>query len=196
MGRRIVMTATSGFVALASLGLAVPANAANGVDKPSAGEPRVVGIEHRDLGIEHRALSIVRRVESISGDIKTEESPKSVEVTLAADVLFEFDQAALGPAAAQRINETAEQVKSASGPVAIVGYTDSVGTDAYNADLSLRRANSVRDALAVAVPGAAFTVEGKGAADPVAPNATDDGSDNPAGRALNRRVTITIPRSG
>ncbi|CAN5578465.1 OmpA family protein [soil metagenome] len=180
--------ALSSVVALGALVAPMQASAQD--PEPGAGKGRVVGIEHRTVGI-------VRRVESISGDIRTEESPEQVEVTLAADVLFAFDQADLSPEAAARIDEVAGQIKaSATGPVAIVGHTDAKGTDAYNADLSLRRAAAVRDALSAKAPGIGFEVSGKGAADPVAPNTKEDGSDDPDGRARNRRVTITFARKG
>lgn len=149
----------------------------------------------RVVDIEHRVVGIVRRVESISGAVSTQESPDTVQVTLAADVFFDFDSADISPSAGARITDVAQQITTlAGGPVAVVGYTDAKGTDAYNADLSLRRATSVRDALSPLTARATFTVEGKGAADPVAPNQNDDGSDNPAGRARNRRVTITFDR--
>lgn len=152
------------------------------------GEPRVVAIKRR-------TVVIVRRVESISGDVRTEETPKQVQVTLAADVLFAFDRADLPPETAARIAEVANEIEHrAKGPVAIVGHTDAKGSAAYNADLSLRRATAVRDALAAKAPGHRFTVAGKGATEPVAPNQKGDGSDDPAGRARNRRVTITYAR--
>ena len=53
---------------------------------------------------------------------------------------------------------------------------------------------AVQAALAPLAPGATFQSTGKGAADPVAPNTNPDGSDNPEGRARNRRVTITFAR--
>ena len=151
----------------------------------------------RVLPIERRTTTIIRRVNSISGDVRTAETPDQVEVTLAADVLFAFDEADLSPAAAATIDELAAQL-TADGrdPVVIVGYTDAKGTDAYNADLSLRRATAVRDVLAAHAPGFTFSVEGRGAADPVAPNTNEDGSDNPDGRALNRRATVTFARKG
>jgi len=149
----------------------------------------------RVVTIEHRTVGIVRRVESIKGEIRTEEGPKQIEVTLAADVLFDFDKADLTPTASTRIAEVAQQIRArAKGPVAVVGFTDAKGTGAYNADLSLRRATAVRQALQPKAPSSTYTVAGKGAADPVAPNTNTDGSDNPAGRAMNRRVTITFGR--
>lgn len=164
---------------------------------PSAGaQTAAASGTDRVVGIEHRVVRIVRRVASMNGDISTEETPEQVEVTLAADVLFEFDRADLTAAAGARVGEVARQVGEATGAVAIVGYTDSVGAPSYNADLSQRRANAVRDALQPLAPAVRFTVDGRGAADPVAPNTNPDGSDDPVGRARNRRVTITFAREG
>ncbi len=147
-------------------------------------------------GIERRTTDIVRTIESISGDIQTAETPEQVQVTLAADVLFEFDQAALTAGAAAKIDEVAGQLNDGgTGTVTIVGHTDSVGEDAYNQDLSLRRATAVRDALSPKAPDFTFEVSGKGESEPVAPNTNEDGSDNPAGRASNRRVTITFDKA-
>lgn len=162
-----------------------PARAADG-----GNGPRITKIVRRTVGI-------VRRVESISGDVKTEETPKQVQVTLAADVLFAFDQADLAPEAAATIDEVASQLRAGgTGEVEVVGYTDSKGSDQYNQDLSLRRSTAVRDALAAKAGGFTYAVSGRGAADPVAPNEKPDGSDNPDGRARNRRVTITYARKG
>jgi outer membrane protein OmpA-like peptidoglycan-associated protein len=78
--------------------------------------------------------------------------------------------------------------------VTITGHTDNRGDPAYNQDLSERRAESVHQALAGRLGGDfAFQASGKGEDEPVAPNENDDGSDNPGGRALNRRVEITYP---
>jgi len=163
---------------------------------PVAVGAQEAALDSRVVDIERPTADVIRRIESISGDIRTQETPDEVQVSLAADVLFAFDQSELTPAAAAQIDATAAQVQAeSSGPVAIVGHTDSMGTDAYNLDLSLRRANAVRDALAIKAPGLTYEVSGQGAAEPVAPNANDDGTDNPTGRARNRRVTITFPKA-
>jgi outer membrane protein OmpA-like peptidoglycan-associated protein len=71
--------------------------------------------------------------------------------------------------------------------VDVYGYTDSQGPEAYNLDLSQRRAVSVATALTnQGVSQERFYIQGKGEADPVASNATE------AGRAQNRRVEIQI----
>lgn len=173
--------------ALAMLGVVpvVAAAATTGKAKP------------RVTNIERRVTAVVRRIESISGDVATKETPKEIEVTLAADVLFAFNSADLAPDAAAKVDELARQLDAdGKGPVRIVGHTDSKGTDAYNQDLSRRRASSVRDALSAKAGAFTYTVDGKGATEPVAPNEKPDGSDNPDGRARNRRVTITFARKG
>jgi len=69
----------------------------------------------------------------------------------------------------------------------IVGYTDSVGTDAYNQKLSLKRANATKEILLKdGVAADRLTAEGKGEANPIASNATEEG------RALNRRVEAEL----
>jgi outer membrane protein OmpA-like peptidoglycan-associated protein len=74
----------------------------------------------------------------------------------------------------------------------IQGYTDSIGSISYNLGLSQRRANAVLAALRQALGATAPPMQavGYGEADPVAANTNRDGSDNPRGRALNRRVEI------
>ncbi|MBV8998504.1 MAG: OmpA family protein, partial [Solirubrobacterales bacterium] len=80
----------------------------------------------------------------------------------------------------------------AVGPIQVTGYTDSIGTDQVNIPLSNARAQSVITALTPLTPGVSYQAAGKGSADPVAPNTLPNGSDNPAGRRLNRRVTIAF----
>ncbi len=64
---------------------------------------------------------------------------------------------------------------------------------AYNQDLSLRRAESTRRWLVEKGGSSAeYIVEGRGESEPVADNTKADGSDNPKGRAKNRRVDIIV----
>ncbi len=78
-------------------------------------------------------------------------------------------------------------------PVVIAGHTDSRGSDDYNRELSQDRADAVFDALVDReIASSRMTAEGRGATQPVAPNENDDGSDNPEGRAQNRRVEVLV----
>jgi outer membrane protein OmpA-like peptidoglycan-associated protein len=115
----------------------------------------------------------------------------SVEINLPSDVLFEFGKSDLTPAAESALDGAADQVGSASGTITIEGHTDAIGDDASNQMLSEARAASVRTALQDRLgSGFTFNTVGFGESRPVAPNANPDGSDNPDGRAQNRRVEI------
>lgn len=123
------------------------------------------------------------------------ETAAAIEVVLPADVLFDFDRSDVRAAAEGTMRELARLIRDkARGPVAIQGFTDALGTDAYNQRLSERRAASVKAWLVTReglAPGS-LTASGFGARNPVAPNRHPDGSDNPEGRQRNRRVTLTI----
>jgi outer membrane protein OmpA-like peptidoglycan-associated protein len=137
-----------------------------------------------------KAIRIRRSVEALEVERRAGDG---VTVTVASDVLFEFDRASLTPEAEVTIERIARRNRSARGPVRVEGHTDSLGSAAYNLRLSRRRAATVSRALRGALPGVAIRARGVGEADPVAPN-TRGGDDNPAGRARNRRVTISFPR--
>ena len=119
-------------------------------------------------------------------------------VALDADVLFDFDKATLRPDATTQLAKTADMIRrGGAGDITILGYTDAKGGDAYNLDLSQRRSETVAEWMRgqVGVRQRRFAVTGKGEADPVAPNTKPDGTDDPAGRAKNRRVEIVIPKT-
>lgn len=152
----------------------------------------------RVRAIEHRIRGIVSRIEAIDGSQRVEESPTEQRVTLAADVFFEFDKATLTSAALATLDEFAAEIRAeARGPITIVGHTDSIGTDEYNQELSEARAEAVRAALDERLPRRfRFEASGRGESEPVAPNENEDGSDNPEGRARNRRVEFVYAKSG
>jgi outer membrane protein OmpA-like peptidoglycan-associated protein len=123
----------------------------------------------------------------------TKNSGKTTSVALNSSVLFAFDQATLTSAANGVLTGVADKIsKSGAGTVTIVGYTDDVGDDSYNQTLSLQRAQAVQAALQklVTASGVSFQASGMGEQSPVADNSTD------AGRALNRRVTVTFTEGG
>jgi outer membrane protein OmpA-like peptidoglycan-associated protein len=132
-------------------------------------------------------------------DLKMRESDLEVQIELPADVLFDFDKHQLRPTAKESLDRAAEVIKAKSkGPIRITGYTDAKGNDNYNKKLSERRANAVRDYFVkeAGLRGKPFKTQGLGAANPVAPNAKPDGSDDPEGRQKNRRVEIVIRKKG
>ena len=107
---------------------------------------------------------------------------------------FDFDDSRIKAEYYGVLKEMAEEIKTMNSDVIIRGYTDSKGTDEYNNRLSLRRAEAVRDKLVEfgLEPGRILKTEGMGEKNPVAPNVSSDGSDNPAGRALNRRIELEL----
>ncbi len=112
----------------------------------------------------------------------------SKKVTYTADALFDFDKSVLKPAAKTSLDNLVGQIKSLSLEVVIAtGHTDSVGTDAYNQKLSVRRATSVKKYLvSKGIDANRIQIEGKGESQPVADNKTKEG------RAKNRRVQIEV----
>lgn len=122
----------------------------------------------------------------------------STIVELASDALFAFDSAELSPEATSSLVKTADLIRAGGpGEVAIVGHTDAKGDDAYNQRLSERRARAVANWMKeqVGVRLRSFAVSGKGETTPVAPNVKSDSSDDPSGRARNRRVEVIIPKA-
>ncbi|MFV0260722.1 MAG: OmpA family protein, partial [Acidimicrobiales bacterium] len=113
-----------------------------------------------------------------------------------ADVLFDFDSATLKPEADAPLQSiaTAITTDAPTGAVSVQGFTDSLGDDAYNLELSRQRAQAVADWLVTngGVSADRLDVAGLGEALPFAPNEKPDGSDNPAGRELNRRVVVSV----
>ncbi len=128
-------------------------------------------------------------------DLNADVTPQEVKVDLSADVLFDFDKADLKPAAEPDLNRLVTVLEAyPNATVRIDGYTDGKGNDAHNRPLSDRRAASVAAWLEAhaGVTASRIATRGWGSANPVAPNTNSDGSDNPEGRAKNRRVEITI----
>ena len=127
------------------------------------------------------------------------ESLKPVEscgtvITLEDGILFDFGKSDIRPDAAQTLSTLATVLNDAKVPAAhIYGHTDSVSDEAFNQKLSEDRANAVSAELKKDGVSATLDATGYGETKPVAPNENPDGSDNPAGRALNRRVEIYIP---
>lgn len=128
-------------------------------------------------------------------ELKADVTPAEIKIDLAADVLFDFDKASLKREAEPSLQNLATVLKANPGAtVTIEGHTDAKGADAYNQTLSEHRAAAVKQWLVANahVNGANITTRGWGKSKPVAYNAKPDGSDDPDGRAKNRRVQVTV----
>ncbi|WP_342372129.1 OmpA family protein [Propioniciclava soli] len=125
-------------------------------------------------------------------DVVTEDAvtTSGQQLDLDTTVLFAYNEATLTPEANAVLTQVAEQIQGFDNPgqLTLTGHTDADGSSSDNLDLSRRRAQAVADALAPLLgDGYTFAVDGKGEADPIAPNTTE------TGKALNRRVTILPP---
>jgi len=109
-------------------------------------------------------------------------------VTFKSDVLFDYDSSALKPGSYDEINRVARVLNQyPQTAIRVAGHTDSSGSEAYNQQLSERRALAVRDALTgQGVNPQRMSTIGFGETQPVADNNTS------GGRQLNRRVEIRI----
>ena len=109
-------------------------------------------------------------------------------MTYAADAFFASDNAVLKPAGKAKLDDLVGKVKGINLEVIIaVGHTDSVGSDAYNQKLSVRRSEAVKAYLvSKGIEKNRVYTEGKGEKQPVADNKTKEG------RAKNRRVEIEV----
>ena len=112
----------------------------------------------------------------------------ATKVTYAADAFFDFDKSVLKKEGKAKLDDLVGKVKGINLEVIIaVGHTDSVGSDAYNQKLSVRRAEAVKSYLvSKGIEKNRVYTEGKGEKQPVADNKTA------AGRAKNRRVEIEV----
>jgi len=115
-------------------------------------------------------------------------APTSEKVTFAADAFFDFDKSVLKPEGRAKLDDLVSKMQGLNLEVIIaVGHTDSIGTDAYNQRLSVRRAEAVKSYLvSKGVEKNRVYTEGKGEKQPVADNKTAEG------RAKNRRVEIEV----
>ena len=138
-------------------------------------------------GTANAAQERVRQLEAQLRDIEGKQTERGLLVTL-GDVLFAFNKAELTPQAAPRLDKLAAFLKQfPQRKLLVEGYTDAVGTDAYNMELSERRAEAIREALvARGVDTTRVVTKGYGKAYPVADNSSTDG------RAVNRRVEVVI----
>src|ERR1700735_670124 len=119
--------------------------------------------------------------------LPTTDTPRGLQVNM-ADVLFAFGKYELQPPAREALAKFSGIVLAHPGlHLAVEGYTDSVGSDAFNQTLSEQRASTVRAYLITqGLDPNSITATGFGKSNPVASN------DTPAGRQQNRRVEIII----
>lgn len=155
------------------------AGCSSGAPKPlfvERGEPRAFSAAEQERSAQEAIADIERRIES--GDL-----PK---------ILFESGKDEITPESAPTLDLLAEVLRRDDKlKVMILAHTDSIGGREYNEELSERRANAVKAALAKrGVPPPSMRFKGFGFSRPIADNGTD------AGRAKNRRVEFRVTARG
>ncbi|MDQ5910042.1 MAG: hypothetical protein QG599_2137 [Pseudomonadota bacterium] len=166
-----------------------------GVMTPDAAAQPSSGYENADSGpsgdwgnaeqqIEQMITPEYRRL-----GMRVERLPNgSLRLRLPSEVMFAYDSADISPGFAPTLRDVARLMQRHPRSMArIIGHTDNVGSDSYNLDLSLRRAQSAAAVLsAQGINPRRLITQGRGKQEPIASNAT------PEGRQMNRRVDIIL----
>jgi outer membrane protein OmpA-like peptidoglycan-associated protein len=152
-----------------------------------------VELKQKEIDLQKKQLEL----DKLKQELKYQETAKSISISLQGDVLFDFGKAELRPeaeAALEKVGTVIQQFPE--GKVQIDGFTDSKGRKKQNMALSRERAVAVKRWLVnkKAIAAASIAAKGLGEESPVAQNQNADGSDNPEGRAQNRRVQITVEK--
>jgi outer membrane protein OmpA-like peptidoglycan-associated protein len=128
--------------------------------------------------------------------IDAREGEEGVVIYLPTVYLFEFNSATVETEARKQLRQIAEVLNDqflTGRRVIVEGHADAIGTDTYNRALSDKRAESVIEALvASGVDKSRLVKRAFGKERPLEPNKRPDGSDNPEGRARNRRVALIV----
>lgn len=151
------------------------------------------GAADSGIAVAGRSTDLQRALKDLGADV----TPQEIKMNLSADLLFDFDKSDIKPAAEPELAKVATVLKSyPKAQVTIEGHTDGKGSDAYNQPLSERRAATVAKWLTAnaGLNAVNMRTRGWGKSKPIAPNTKADGSDDPEGRARNRRVEIVITK--
>ena len=153
--------------------------------RTSAAEQKTSDAEAKTSDAEARNRDLELRFAKLAA-FKEEE--RGLVLTLSGSVLFTSNQATLLVSAENRLNQITEAlIASGNRSLVVEGYTDSRGQDAYNVDLSQRRADAVRSYIVSrGYPSEKIRASGQGKNRPIADNS------NAEGRANNRRVEIIV----
>lgn len=142
---------------------------------------------------EERRVEAERRAKQAAEDLakvaSVKQEPRGMVVTLSGSVLFATGKSELLPAARARLTEVAKTLaqQDKESQIVVEGHTDSQGSEAFNDELSRKRAESVKQFLASnGIAEDRISAEGHGESRPVATN------DSAEGRANNRRVEIVV----
>jgi len=138
---------------------------------------------------QQREAELAQLQQALGQIAETRRTAMGLVMTLdSKSIRFDFDKANIKPEYRDVLNRIAGILMTLKGyTIAVYGYTDYIGTQAYNLQLSQRRAEAVRDFLVQAgISSTIMSTKGFGKSDPRVPG------DNEQARAANRRVEIGI----
>ena len=140
-----------------------------------------------DQALKEKADIRAQLLAQLNQVLQTQDTARGLIVNM-SDVLFDFGKYTLKSEAREKLAKISGIVMAHPGlNLQVEGYTDSVGGDQVNQQLSERRADTVKDYLiGQGVPGSSVTAQGFGKANPVATNDTAEG------RSKNRRVQLVV----
>lgn len=158
-------------------------------ERQAANDAQVSALAAREQAVD--AENRTRQLEAQLRDLQARKTDRGMVITL-GDVLFDTNQAQLKSGSMRNVQKLADFFKQyPQRKASIEGFTDSIGSDGRNQELSDQRANAVRTALlGMGVGTERMTARGYGEAFPAA------GNDTAAGRQMNRRVEIIVSDDG
>jgi outer membrane protein OmpA-like peptidoglycan-associated protein len=157
-------------------------------------------LDRQRIELEKKSLELQQKeidLQKAQQEFQEQQSGRSLSMNLSGDVLFDYDKAALKPEAEVALKKVAVVLSQfPESKVTVEGYTDAKGAKSVNMQLSRDRAQAVKDWLVKngGVAAASISTKGFGEQYPIAQNKNADGTDNPLGRALNRRVSIIVEK--
>jgi len=160
-------------------------------EKKAALAEKKAAVAKKEAKVIKEATARTGQLEQALAELKAKETERGLVYTL-GDVLFEFNEAELKPAAMQKLYPLVTLLReNPKRDILIEGHTDSVGSDPYNIELSQRRATAVRNFLVEnGIAPDRINAHGYGKAYPVSTNTSA------AGREQNRRVEVVVLREG
>ena len=189
----------AGTTAMPQTQSSAPASVSEQASAVAPAEPASSTLSAQDNSLSAQGSNLAAQGSNLSAQgssLSGTETGFNIQINLSSDVLFDFDKAELKPEADTELQKAADVIRQkGKGVILITGYTDSKGTDEYNQRLSLARAQAVKNWFEAKGLQQNYQLEGLGATRPIAPNTHPDGSDNPEGRAQNRRVEIIVNKT-
>jgi outer membrane protein OmpA-like peptidoglycan-associated protein len=157
--------------------------------RPPSSKRQIKATQQAEAYRQEREAQLAQLQDALGQIAETRRTAMGLVMTLdSKSIRFDFDKANIKPEYRDILNRIAGIMMTLKGyTIAVYGYTDDVGTQTYNLQLSQRRAEAVRDFFVqTGIPATIMSTKGFGKADPRVPG------DSEQARAANRRVEIGI----